>query len=91
MATKTTRYVDDQGRIVLPAHIRTALNLASGNVVEVALEDDGTIRIRPTYERCCICGEGVEGQHRAEITVGTGKKFICYNCSQAIIRHITKG
>ena len=83
MATKSTRYLDNQGRIVLPNHIRKALNLNSGNVVEVALEDDGTIRIRATDSRCCICGGSVEGKHHVKLTKD---KLVCFNCSQEIAK-----
>ena len=86
MITKTTRYLDAQGRIILPPHIRRHLNLAAGNLVEVALDDDGTIRIRATEERCSICGESVEGEHHAEITIGSSKKLFCYNCALAIVK-----
>lgn len=90
MATKSTRYIDPQGRIIIPKHIRKALNLNTGNVVEVSLDDDGTIRVRASYERCTICGEGVEGRPVAEVTVGSGRKLVCYNCSQAVARSMMK-
>lgn len=85
MATKSTRYVDDLGRIVLPAHIRKALNLGKGQCVEMELDDDGTIRIRAIKERCAVCGNAVEGKHHTEIEAN-GKKLICYSCGQAIAR-----
>ena len=90
MTTKSTRLVDNQGRVIIPNHIRKALNVAPGNTVEVELDDDNNIRIRVIEERCCICGESVEGKHRAEIKVGPSAKFICYNCSQQIIKNIMK-
>ena len=90
MATKSTRYIDDQGRIVLPHHIRKALNLASGNVVEVALEDDNTIRIRPSTERCCICGGSVENKHHTQISPAPNKKLICFDCAQKVAKAMIK-
>lgn len=77
---KTTRYLDAQGRIILPAHIRKALNLTAGKVVEVDLDDTGTIRITTSQERCAVCGEGLEGAPHTTIKVGTGTKHICKNC-----------
>ncbi len=90
MATKSTRYVDNQGRVILPAHIRKALNLGPGKSIEVSLDDDGTIRIVAVRERCSICGESVEGKHHTKVTVGTGEKLFCYNCCQAIARAMMK-
>lgn len=90
MKESTIRYVDNQIRIVIPAHIRKTLNIAPGTPIEISLEDDGTIRIRPTYERCSICGASVEGVHHAEIKAGSEKKHICYECSQKILKHIMK-
>ena len=89
MATKATRYVDNQGRIILPAHIRKALNLGSGNVVEMSLDDDGTLRITASKERCAVCGNSVEGKHRAQIEAN-GKKFVCYECAQAVAREMIR-
>lgn len=90
MAKDSLRYVDHQGRIVLPSHIRNTLTLAPGSLVEVTLDDDGTIRIRPTKERCCICGEPVDGKNRAEINAGLEKKLVCFKCSQAIVDYVEK-
>ncbi len=90
MTTKATRLVDDQGRVLIPPHIRKSLNLAPGNTVEIDMDPGGTIKIRPVGERCCICGESVDGKHRAEIKAGPVKKHICYNCSQQILKNIVK-
>lgn len=84
MRAKTTRYIDKQGRIILPAHIRNALNLTSGRVVEIAMEEDGTVRIIPTQERCAFCGEGLEDVPHITITVGPSTKHICSNCEKQI-------
>lgn len=92
MSTKSTRLVDNQGRVIIPNHIRKALNLTPGNLVEVELDDDNNIRIRATQERCAVCGKSVEGKHRAEITASkkSDKKFICYECSQKILKNVLK-
>ena len=83
---KTTRYMDSLGRINLPMHIRKELNLGTGQVVEVTLDDDGSIRIRPTTERCCICGDAVGADGKPHITLAAGPepKLICNECGQAI-------
>ena len=56
MSTKSNRYVDNQGRVVLPSHIREALNLGPGCEVSIDLVGDAAIRIRAKEDRCCVCG-----------------------------------
>lgn len=92
MTAKSTRYMDNLGRINLPSHIRKALNLGVGQVVEVTLEDDGSIRIRPTKERCCICGDAVGENGKPHITLAAGPepKFVCYDCAQETARAMLK-
>ena len=90
MATKSLRYVDDQGRIILPSHIRKALNIGKGHTVTLDLDDDGSVRIRAVKERCCICGKGVQNKHCSEVTVGSDKKFVCFDCAQAVSRAMMK-
>lgn len=91
MALKTQRYLDAQGRIILPNHIRKALNLTAGKVVEIDMDTDGTVRIRATKERCALCGEGLEGVPHMTITVGTGTKHICTACAEQIKREEQNG
>ena len=86
--TKTQRYIDPQGRIVIPNHIRNALNLNGNNRVEVALEEDGTIRIKAAKERCAICGGALDNGPCAELTE---KKKVCYECAQKVARAMLKG
>ena len=83
------RYVDDLGRVILPAHIRKAMNLGKGKCIEVTLDEDGTVRIKAIKERCSVCGNAVEGKHHTEIEAN-GKKLICYECAQAIARAMLK-
>ena len=90
MATKSTRFVDNQGRIILPAHIRKALTIGRGHCVTVSLDDDGTIRIKAVPERCCICGDAVDQKHYTEVTVGTDEKIVCFDCAQALARAMMK-
>ena len=82
MKAKNTRYLDAQGRIILPNHIRKALNLKAGSDVNVDMEEDGTIRIRAAEERCEICGENPG--NCVKITVGPYSKYVCQNCAKLI-------
>jgi AbrB family looped-hinge helix DNA binding protein len=42
-----TAYVRSNGQVTLPVHVRRAAELAEGDIVEVVLQDDGTILLRP--------------------------------------------
>lgn len=86
MKAKNTRYLDAQGRIILPNHIRKELNLKAGSAVDVDLEEDGTIRIRPSEVRCVICGEN-HGDC-IKIEVGPHAIHVCRNCRKLIVSAI---
>lgn len=90
MATKSVRRLDDLGRVVLPSNIRKALNLGPRSVVEVDLDDDNeTVRIRTTSERCSVCGEPIDGRPHAEVDAN-GKKLVCYRCAQAVAQDMIR-
>lgn len=81
MKAKSIRRLDGQGRVILPSHIRKALNLAQDSEVTIEMTEDGKIVIYPTSEHCCICGEGVAGvPNTQKITVGTETKYVCPAC-----------
>lgn len=81
MKAKSIRRLDGQGRVILPSHIRKALNLTPDSEVTIDLTEDGKIVIFPTAEHCCICGEGVAGvQYTQKITVGNETKYVCPAC-----------
>ena len=90
MTTKSNRYLDNQGRVILPAHIRKAMNLNPGSIVEVRLEDDGTIRLRPTVESCAVCGLPIDDKPYAALSEGPERKLICYKCAQEIAKAMIK-
>lgn len=91
MAIKSQRYVDNQGRVVLPSHIREALNMVSGSEVSIDLVGDAEIRIRPKKNRCSVCGDSIESRDHVTIEAN-GEKHVCYKCnlaaSQAFIRRM---
>lgn len=90
MTTKSTRYLDAQGRIILPNHIRKALNLAPGSAVDVDMEDAYTIRIRPADLRCALCGVRLTENEGRTITVWSGEKHVCGLCESKILIEKTK-
>ena len=85
MKEKTTSRVDAQGRIVIPAHMRKALNLETGDEVTIGLDPSGTIHVESARDRCCLCGKAAE----IGVTIGPVRKTICRNCA-AVIRKAVK-
>ena len=83
MATKAIRLMDPQGRIFLPSQIRKELKLDAGTAVEVTIEDDNTIRIKPAQKRCAICESLIESV--GGVTIAEGK-HICTKCARKIIK-----
>lgn len=84
MNTKSVRRLDAQGRVILPSHIRKALDLTESSAVEITMNEDSSVTIRPAEERCCICGEGVEGKPHATIRTLNGEKYVCKPCAEVI-------
>lgn len=80
------RFVDKQGRFVLPAYVRKHLKVGKGHTIELFLEADNTVRIKAVPERCCVCGDSVGEKHHTEVN----DKLICYECAQAIARAMMK-
>ena len=85
MATAKTTKMDAQGRVILPPHIRKALNLNPGQLVNVSLEG-GTIKIQPAEERCAFCGESATDKFIA----GPKETRICRSCALAIATTVQK-
>ena len=76
---KTTgirRKVDDLGRVVIPASMRRSLGIGVGDEVEITIEDDRLILVRPS-EQCVFCGSTHElGEFR--------EKVVCWSCTAAL-------
>lgn len=81
MRTKSIRRLDGQGRVILPSHIRKALGLAQNSAVTIDLTDRGEVLIKPTTERCCICGSDVHDKPFTQtLMVGSERKYVCGYC-----------
>lgn len=87
MTTSTNRYIDSQGRIIIPNHIRKALNLQPGNNVMVSLADDGTIRIRANTERCSVCGNDIDAEESTICLTKKGSR-VCMFCARTIAEKV---
>lgn len=81
---KTARCTDSQGRIIIPNHIRKALDLTPETRLNITLEGNDTIVIKIAETRCVICGEGVEDKPSVKFTVGAEERHVCSRCGKAI-------
>lgn len=72
--------VDSMGRVMLPSFVREALKLQPGAPLEISLSEDGTITMKATPERCCVCDRAVT-ESDAHII---GGKYICKTCAAGI-------
>lgn len=88
MKTKSVRRIDKQGRVILPSHIRKALNLTTDSAVNIELTEDG-ILVRPNGERCCVCGCELTETEYTTIETWNGPRMICGVCSAEIIEEAT--
>ena len=55
-ATGIIRKVDGLGRIVLPAELRTSMELKEGAAVEIYTGDDGSVVLKKYQPACIFCG-----------------------------------
>jgi len=70
------RKVDDLGRVVIPASIRSALGIESGDLLEITVEADRVVLHRPS-EVCTFCGAATE------LTAFRGR-IVCWSCTAAL-------
>lgn len=86
MNTKSVRRLDAQGRVILPSHIRKALDLGESSQVEITLNEDSSVTIRPAVKRCCVCGMPVATK-RSYMTIAAkvcGESYVCSECVKII-------
>ncbi|MBW3657602.1 MAG: AbrB/MazE/SpoVT family DNA-binding domain-containing protein [Actinobacteria bacterium] len=75
-ATGIRRKVDDLGRIVIPAGIRKSLDINEGDPLDVSVDGDRVVLMKPV-DRCVFCGGTEElGAFRA--------KMVCRPCVAAL-------
>ncbi len=63
MSSGVSRKVDRLGRVVLPSELRKQLEINEGDLMEIAVDDNGRIVLEKVAHRCVFCratGPGVE-------------------------------
>lgn len=74
--TGIRRKVDDLGRVVIPASMRKSLGIGVGDEVEISVDDDRLMLVKPA-EVCTFCG--------SERDLGSFRdKMVCWSCAAAL-------
>lgn len=81
-AAGIVRWMDKQGRIVIPKEMRRVLNLESKDKVDITMRDD-CIVLRPydKDDKCVVCNGPLDNA-----TV-----CVCDNCIQVLYKGLNKG
>ena len=90
MKTKTTRIVDNVGRISIPGYLRELADINPGDTVTVEVSKDNSIRIYATGDRCCFCGESQDTAKMLKVTIGPNEHPFCVNCARTIYNTLKK-
>ena len=77
LKTGMARYIDPQGRIVIPSEMRKQFGLQEGSLVDFQVTEDG-ILLQRAVPQCCVCGASDKPLH--EVFGG----HICHRCAEAI-------
>lgn len=80
-------FIDQFGRIIIPAHIRKQMNIGVGKVINMTVDKNGVLHIKAIPARCCVCGGDLEKKPHATL----GEKVICYDCATKIVEIFEKG
>ena len=71
-ATGIVRNIDELGRIVVPKEMRTKMNIACGDAIEIYVEDDKIVLTKFT-PNCTFCGS-------TDIAAEMNGSKICREC-----------
>ena len=80
--------IDEQGRVLIPSHIRDRLNLRPGDPVEVTETKGGdAILVRRAVDRCIGCGTPLTSGKYAKINE---ENKLCIRCCETVVEAMTK-
>lgn len=77
LKTGMARYMDPQGRLVIPSEMRKQFGLQEGSLVDFQVTEDG-ILLQKAVPQCCVCGASDKPLHEVD---GVS---ICHDCAEAI-------
>jgi len=78
MVYTATRKVDELGRIVLPAEVRTNLDIAAGEELDILQDEHNQVILKKKRPRCVLC-------HGTENLININGKYICDKCKKGIV------
>lgn len=79
--SKTFKKINKNGSVTIPRNIRAAVGLFSGNGVEINVNSDGSLTIKPSALCCRFCGS-----LREILTVEN--IVICVDCAKKILAKV---
>jgi AbrB family transcriptional regulator, transcriptional pleiotropic regulator of transition state genes len=76
VASGISRKVDRLGRVVLPAELRKQLEIQEGDLIEIAVDDNGRIVLEKVAQRCVFCRATAPGAELREFE----HQVVCEPC-----------
>jgi transcriptional pleiotropic regulator of transition state genes len=80
VSSGVSRKVDRLGRVVLPAELRKQLEIREGDLIEIAVDDDGRIVLEKVAQRCVFCRAVAPGAELREFS----EKLVCEPCVEKL-------
>lgn len=77
MKVLATRKVDELGRIILPAEIRSSYEIKTGEKINICVDESGTVVLQKSMNQCIFC-QGTE--KLTEVM----RKPVCASCIEII-------
>ncbi len=89
MTDNSVLQLRENGQITLPTSVRRKTNLKAGDLLDVKVEDDGSIRLTPQMaidrsQTYFWSKRWQQGEHQAEADIQTGKVEIFDNIDELI-------
>ena len=81
MGSGISRKVDRLGRVVLPAELRKELEINEGDLLEIAVDDDGRIVLEKVALRCVFCRRGAPTVELRDFEL----QVVCTGCVEKLI------
>jgi transcriptional pleiotropic regulator of transition state genes len=80
VASGISRKVDRLGRVVLPAELRKQLEIQEGDLIEIAVDDNGRIVLEKLAQRCVFCRATAPGVELREFE----RQLVCEPCVEKL-------
>jgi transcriptional pleiotropic regulator of transition state genes len=81
MSSGISRKVDRLGRVVLPAEIRKQLEIGEGDLMDIAVDDQGRVKLEKVALACVFCRSTAPAVELREFQ----EKLVCEPCVEKLI------